>query len=75
MAAGTTFVVGGVTYHFADSTVVLLPDTLSPGRETDDYRFDAQAEAAFARWADVYQPTTDGRAPVWAKRHPGVVNA
>jgi len=35
----------------------------------------ADAEAAFARWADVYQPTTDGRAPVWAKRHPGVVNA
>ena len=35
----------------------------------------ADAEAAFARWADVYQPTTDGRAPVWAKRHPGAVNA
>ena len=33
VAAGTTFVVGGVTYHFADSTVVLLPDTLSPGRD------------------------------------------
>ncbi len=34
----------------------------------------ADAEAAFARWADVYQPTTDGRAPVWAKRHGGAVN-
>ena len=27
------------------------------------------AEAAMARYADVYQPTVDGRAPVWAKRH------
>ena len=30
----------------------------------------ADAEAALARYADVYQPTTDGRAPIWAKRHP-----
>jgi uncharacterized protein (DUF934 family) len=29
----------------------------------------ADAENAFARWEDVYQPTTDGRAPIWAKRH------
>lgn len=29
----------------------------------------ADAEAAFARFAEVYQPTTDGRAPIWAKRH------
>ena len=29
----------------------------------------ADAEAAFARYGDVYQPTTDGRAPIWAKRH------
>ena len=28
----------------------------------------ADAEAAMARYADVYQPTVDGRAPVWAKR-------
>lgn len=27
------------------------------------------AEAAMARYGEVYQPTTDGRAPVWAKRH------
>lgn len=27
------------------------------------------AEAAFNRWPDVYQPTTDGRVPIWAKRH------
>ncbi len=29
----------------------------------------ADADAAFNRFADVYQPTTDGRAPIWAKRH------
>jgi uncharacterized protein (DUF934 family) len=27
------------------------------------------AEAAFARWDEVYQPTADGRIPIWAKRH------
>lgn len=29
----------------------------------------ADAEAAMARYAEVYQPTVDGRTPVWAKRH------
>lgn len=29
----------------------------------------ADAEAAFGRFGEVYQPTTDGRAPIWAKRH------
>ena len=29
----------------------------------------ADAEAAFTRFAEVYQPTTDGRAAIWAKRH------
>lgn len=29
----------------------------------------ADADAAFARWADVYQATGDGRTPIWAKRH------
>ncbi|PLK26378.1 DUF934 domain-containing protein [Novosphingobium sp. TH158] len=29
----------------------------------------ADAEAAMARYAEVYQPTVDGRSPVWAKRH------
>lgn len=29
----------------------------------------SDADAAFVRFAEVYQPTTDGRAPVWAKRH------
>ena len=27
------------------------------------------AENALARYAEVYQPTADGRAPIWAKRH------
>ena len=30
----------------------------------------ADAKAAFDRWPDVYQPTGDGRVPIWAKRHP-----
>ncbi len=29
----------------------------------------ADAEATMARYSEVYQPTVDGRAPVWAKRH------
>jgi uncharacterized protein (DUF934 family) len=29
----------------------------------------ADAENAFGRYAEVYQPTTDGRSPIWAKRH------
>ena len=29
----------------------------------------ADAEAALARWEDVYQPAADGRTPIWAKRH------
>ena len=29
----------------------------------------ADAEAAWHRYSEVYQPTTDGRAPIWAKRH------
>ncbi|KTR83864.1 oxidoreductase [Novosphingobium barchaimii] len=29
----------------------------------------ADAQAAFDRWADVYQATADGRQPIWAKRH------
>jgi len=27
------------------------------------------AMAAFARYAEVYQPASDARAPIWAKRH------
>ncbi len=29
----------------------------------------ADAEAAFARYDQVYQPTIDGRAPIWKLRH------
>jgi len=29
----------------------------------------ADAESAFGRYAEVYQPTIDGHAPIWAKRH------
>lgn len=29
----------------------------------------ADAENAFNRYGEVYQPTTDGHAPIWAKRH------
>ena len=29
----------------------------------------ADAEAALNRWHEVYQSTTDGRVPIWAKRH------
>lgn len=29
----------------------------------------ADAKKAFSRYAEAYQPTTDGRAPIWAKRH------
>ena len=32
------------------------------------------AEAAFGRFADVYQPAVDGRVPIWAKRHPETTN-
>ncbi len=31
---------------------------------------EADAQAAFDRWPDVYQKTTDGRTAIWAKRHP-----
>jgi uncharacterized protein (DUF934 family) len=30
---------------------------------------EADAEAALATWPQVYQPTTDGRAPIWKLRH------
>ncbi len=40
-------------------------DSFAPERELNV----ADAEAAMARYADVYQPTVDGRSPVWALRH------
>lgn len=41
-------------------------DSFKPNQPLDD----AVVERSLARFADVYQKTTDGRVPVWAKRHP-----
>ncbi|MBA3055328.1 MAG: DUF934 domain-containing protein [Sphingomonadales bacterium] len=41
-------------------------DSFAPQHELNA----GDAEAALARYGDVYQPTTDGRVPIWAKRHP-----
>ena len=40
-------------------------DSFAPNAPTDE----AEADAAFGRWPDVYQATTDGRPAIWAKRH------
>lgn len=40
-------------------------DSFAPQTPLDS----ADAEAAFNRWPDVYQPAADGRVPIWAKRH------
>ena len=40
-------------------------DSFKPNAPLDD----ADVEAAFARWPDVYQKTVDDRRPIWAKRH------
>jgi uncharacterized protein (DUF934 family) len=40
-------------------------DSFAPEKPLDP----ADAENAFNRWQDVYQATTDGRQPIWAKRH------
>ncbi len=40
-------------------------DSFAPNAPLDE----GDAQAAFARWADVYQAAADGRAPIWAKRH------
>ena len=41
-------------------------DSFAPEASLDP----ADAEAAFNRWPEVYQATTDGRSPIWARRHP-----
>lgn len=41
-------------------------DSFHPAKALDD----AAAERALTRYADVYQKSVDGRAPIWAKRHP-----
>ncbi len=40
-------------------------DSFAPDHSLNE----ADAKAALDRWADVYQATGDGRAPIWAKRH------
>ena len=40
-------------------------DAFAPAEALDE----EDAERAFSRWDDVYQKTTDGRAPIWQKRH------
>ena len=40
-------------------------DSFAPARPLDE----ADVTTAFSRWPDVYQPTTDGRAPIWKLRH------
>jgi len=51
-------------------------DQLSPLRRcgfdafAPDHALDpADAEAAFSRWPEVYQPAADGRTAIWARRH------
>ena len=39
------------------------------GFEPDQPLNAADAEAAFKRWPDVYQPAADSRVPIWTKRH------
>ena len=40
-------------------------DSFAPEHPLDP----ADAEAAWNRYGDVYQPTVDGRSAIWAKRH------
>lgn len=40
-------------------------DSFAPDKPLDP----VDVDNAFARWADVYQATTDGRQPIWTKRH------
>ncbi len=35
----------------------------------------ADAQAAFSRWPEVYQPAADDRVPIWARRHPHEQNS
>ena len=40
-------------------------DSFAPNAPLDE----GDVEAAFATWPEVYQPTTDGRVPIWKLRH------
>ncbi|WP_062732246.1 DUF934 domain-containing protein [Sphingobium abikonense] len=41
-------------------------DSFHPAKALDD----AAVERALTRYANAYQKSVDGRAPIWAKRHP-----
>ncbi|RJG57201.1 DUF934 domain-containing protein [Sphingobium terrigena] len=45
-------------------------DSFHPAKALDD----AAVERALNRYDDVYQKAIDGRAPIWAKRHPETHN-
>ena len=45
-------------------------DSFHPAKALDD----AAVDRVLTRYADVYQKTIDGRAPIWAKRHPETLN-
>jgi uncharacterized protein (DUF934 family) len=67
--AGYTGEVRAVGAVFVDQLAHLRRcgfDSFAPNTPLDPQ----DADAVFNRWADVYQATTDGRPPVWAKRHP-----
>jgi uncharacterized protein (DUF934 family) len=67
--AGYTGEVRAVGAVFVDQLAHLRRcgfDSFAPNTPLDPQ----DAGAVFNRWADVYQATTDGRPPVWAKRHP-----
>ena len=40
-------------------------DSFAPDKRLDE----ADAQAAFTRWENIYQTSNDGRQPIWAKRH------
>ena len=46
-------------------------DSFAPATPLDE----ADVAAAFATWPQVYQPTVDGRTPIWALRHGAAQNA
>lgn len=41
-------------------------DSFAPATPLDP----AEAEAALARWPQIYQPAADARVPIWSLRHP-----
>ena len=54
----------GLSTRFGGAAGPFLP-TFAPEHGLNE----ADAQAAFERWDNVYQATGDGRAAIWAKRH------